>query len=168
MRGPPKSDDEEHSGPHKGPRKHLIKKHPNKHHEGDRKRWRDQITERERKRYEGVWAANRGTHVLFSDSDLQSLEKKGVYAGEDPAREYVSNLVVRDIWSRSRLPEDVLEEIWDLVDHEGAGRLTRDEFIVGMWLIDQRLKGRKLPIRVSESVWASVRRLRVKIHSMKR
>jgi hypothetical protein len=27
---------------------------------------------------------------------------------------------------------------------------------VGLWLVDQRLKGRKLPIRVSESVWRSV------------
>ena len=71
----------------------------------------------------------------------------------------VLNLVVRDIWSRSRLGPDVLQEVWDLVDRQAIGLLDREEFVVGMWLIDQRLKGRKLPIKVSLSVWDSVRTL---------
>ena len=138
MRGPPKSDEDDE---HKRGSSNIIKKHPHKHHEGDRKRWRDQITERERKRYEGVWAAN-----------------KGMYLAED-SQSAVCNLVVRDIWSRSRLSNHVLEEVWDLVDNEGVGRLNREEFVVGLWLIDQSLKGRKLPVTVSDSVWFSVRRL---------
>lgn len=69
----------------------------------------------------------------------------------------VLDLVTKELWSRSRLPEHVLEEVWDLVDSRGLGRLKREEFVVGMWLIDQRLKGRKLPIKVSDSVWGSVR-----------
>ena len=72
--------------------------------------------------------------------------------GEDE----VLNLVVRDIWLRSRLPAQALEEVWSLVDRRGVGRLTKEEFVVGLWLIDQRLKGRKLPPRVGDSVWASV------------
>ncbi|KAI4134376.1 MAG: hypothetical protein LQ347_001577 [Umbilicaria vellea] len=138
MRGPPKTDDGEE---YKKGSSNIIKKHPHKHHEGDRKRWRDQITERERKRYEGVWAANRGMHL---PEDSQSA---------------VCNLVVRDIWSRSRLSKHVLEEVWDLVNDEGIGKLNKEEFVVGMWLIDQSLKGRKLPVKVSDSVWSSVRRL---------
>lgn len=121
-------------------RKNLVKKHPNKHHEGDRKRWRDSITERERKRYEAVWASNRGLHT-------------GVGNG---AENDVCSLVVRDVFSRSRLGEEVLEEVYALVDRRGIGLLGKEEFVVGLWLVDQRLKGRKLPIRVSESVWKSV------------
>lgn len=120
-----------------------MKKHPHKHHEGDRKRWRDEVTERERKRYEGVWASNKGT---FLSANSQAYDESDT----------VINLVVRDIWSRSRLGPDVLEEVYDLVDRSHSGRLDKDEFVVGLWLIDQRLKGRKLPIRVSESVWQSV------------
>ncbi|KAG9238011.1 hypothetical protein BJ875DRAFT_102413 [Amylocarpus encephaloides] len=119
---------------------HLMKKHPNKHHEGDRKRWRDEITDRERKRYEAVWASNKGLHM----PDIPGSEM------------LVCNLVVRDIWSRSRLHDDVLEEAYGLVDRMGGGWLGKEEFVVGLWLVDQRLKGRKLPIRVSESVWTSV------------
>ncbi|EPE29566.1 EF-hand [Glarea lozoyensis ATCC 20868] len=121
---------------------HLMKKHPNKHHEGDRKRWRDEITERERRRYEAVWASNRGLHL---SAGLESS---------------VSNLVVRDIWSRSRLNSDILEEAYDLVNRTEGGSLGKEEFVVGLWLVDQRLKGRKLPIRVSDSVWHSVGVLR--------
>jgi hypothetical protein len=70
------------------------------------------------------------------------------------------NLVVRDIWSRSRLPAERLAMVWDLVtqaaEEPDTGRLSREQFVVGMWLIDQMLKGRNLPHGVSQSVWTSV------------
>lgn len=136
-----------------------VRKHPNKHHEGTRKRWRDAITERERKRYEGVWAANKG--VLLPLPANAARGGQGV-DDDDPSLD-VLNLVVREIWSRSRLPEHVLEEVWALVDGREVGRLTRVEFVVGLWLVDQRLKGRKLPTRVSDSVWTSARGLGIKV-----
>jgi hypothetical protein len=132
------------------------------HHEGDRRRWRDKVTERERKRYEGVWAANRGL-LLEYDLDNFNLEHR---RDGTPANDLVLNVVVRDIWERSRLPKDVLEEIWDLVAQPDVKTLNREEFVVGLWLIDQRLKGRKLPVKVSQSVWSSVRHTQgVKISS---
>ena len=125
----------------------MRRKHPNKHHEGTRKRWRDTITERERKRYEGVWAANKGLYIPRlahpSIDDTSQLDE--------------CNLVTKEIWTRSRLPDHELEEVWYLVDNSNLGKLRREEFVVGMWLIDQRLKGRKLPTKVSESVWGSVK-----------
>lgn len=134
----PKVEEEDEGEARRKKRAHLMKKHPNKHHEGDRKRWRDEITERERKRYEAVWASNKGLHMA------PGLEGS------------VCSLVVRDIYSRSRLHADVLEEVYALVDRKQNGALEKEEFVVGLWLIDQRLKGRKLPIRVSDSVWKSV------------
>ncbi|KAM0700750.1 hypothetical protein Q7P35_012471 [Cladosporium inversicolor] len=142
------SETEQHPyGKHKKKR-HLRPKHPNKHHEGDRKRWRDAVTERERKRYEGLYASNRGLLLPSEMSDE------------------IANVVVRDLWLRSRLPLGELESIWNLViagePEQPAIRktsLNREEFVVGLWLIDQRLKGRKLPVKVSETVWTSVRGL---------
>ena len=124
-----------------------FRKHPNKHHEGDRKRWREQVTEAERKRYEGVWQVNKGILLV---------------PGPDPSnpkefQELVSNLVVRDIWSRSQISFNTLAEIWDRVDRRGDGKLGREEFVVGMWLCDQWLKGKKTPVTISESIWSSVR-----------
>jgi hypothetical protein len=137
-------------------KKHHHFRQPNKHHEGTRERWRDYVSEAERKRYEGVWAANRGLYI----------------ASPEQADE-VLNLVVMDIWSRSRLPRDRLAKVWDLVtndensrlDDSGARRrsLTKEQFVVGMWLIDQMLKGRNLPHSVHASVWRSVRLKGVKV-----
>lgn len=134
-------------------RRHLMRKHPNMHHEGDRKRWRDKVTEAERKRYEGVFAANRGL-LLIPVGRKASPSRLA-----DPNSEcnQVLNVIVRDIWERSRLPGSILEQIYDLVAPEEPMYLNREQFVVGLWLIDQKLKGRKLPVRVSESVWASVR-----------
>lgn len=134
---------------------HLVKKHPNKHHEGDRKRWRDGVTERERKRYEAVWASNRGLFPYTINERGQKAEIQGAVGS-------VPGIVVKDLWERSRLGSDVLEEVWMLVEGRGKGipggfgRLGKEEFVAGLWLIDQRLKGRKLPGRVSDSVWRSV------------
>ena len=162
MREDPSSTDssDDNTNPHKRHRHRLVRKHPHKHHEGDRLRWRSTITESERKRYEGIFASNKG--LLLS-----SRSRPAATQGPKEADE-VHGLIVRDIWSRSRLSQDCLREIWDLVaGQDGAmvglegqaqrGCLRREEFVVGMWLIDQRLKGRKLPIKVGESVWGSVR-----------
>lgn len=153
LRQPPsKSDNEDEDArrrSHRHRKKPLGKKHA--HHEGARKRWRDEVSAREKKRYEAVWASNRGLFISdFAD------------AGGDADRDdLVANVVVRDIWSRSRLPVDELAEVWDLVDRKGAGALNKQEFVVGMWLVDQRLRGRKIPARVSDSVWDSARGVRV-------
>lgn len=143
-------------------RKHRIRKHPHMHSEGDRKRWRDKVSEAERKRYEGVWAANRGLLHNFEQSSIL-----GKRPPESSQEEMVLNVVVQDIWNRSRLPRDVLEEVWDLVSPEPEYKaLNRERFVVGMWLVDQRLKGRKLPVRVSASVWQSVQLVRgIKVSS---
>lgn len=156
------SESEDNSHPYsKHHKKRLVRKHPNKHHEGDRKRWRDAVTERERKRYEGVWAANKGMHLSFSREEQEFFRQQPTHQRTLDTKagvtDSVSNITARDIWNRSRLPATVLELVWDLVDNEGNGRLCKEEFVVALWLIDQRLKGRKLPTRVSESVWASVK-----------
>lgn len=146
LRGMPKPDDAD-----PGHRHRLLKKHPHKHHEGDRKRWRQEVTDKERKRYEGVWASNKGLLIPPGRGGPNGAERW------PPPSEMVLNLVVREIWSRSRLPTAVLEQVWDLVDQQQIGLLTKEEFVVGMWLIDQKLKGRKLPAKVPDSVWDSVR-----------
>ncbi|OQE10280.1 hypothetical protein PENVUL_c004G03757 [Penicillium vulpinum] len=148
LRGMPKKPTEADRRKHRN----LLHKHPHKHREGDRKRWQREVTERERKRYEGVWASNKG---LLISTDNPGPGKNGSWPRD--ASDMVLNLVVREIWSRSRLPEAILEQVWDLVDHQDLGLLVREEFVVGMWLIDQYLKGHKLPARVRESVWDSVR-----------
>ncbi|KAH1715494.1 Increased rDNA silencing protein [Aspergillus fumigatus] len=139
-------------------RKHIIRRHPHKHHEGDRKRWQSEVTEKERKRYEGVWAANKGLLIPISNSkERSSLEEVSCEGYPPSASEMVLNIAVREIWARSRLPSSILEKIWNLVDRQKIGLLTREEFVVGMWLIDQQLKGHKLPVEVPGSVWDSVR-----------
>ncbi|KAI1344105.1 hypothetical protein F5Y15DRAFT_102744 [Xylariaceae sp. FL0016] len=148
LRKQAKSDDEEARARSRHRKKPLGKLGQGKkhfHHEGARKRWREQITLRERKRYEGVWASNRG--LLLSGGQMDQM---------------VANVVVRDVWARSRLPFDELAEVWNLVDNQGLGVLDQTEFVVGMWLIDQRLRGRKIPRKVSESVWGSAKGLSVK------
>ncbi|EGD90097.2 uncharacterized protein TERG_06331 [Trichophyton rubrum CBS 118892] len=153
MRAPALSDPDFAAGEIHRSKEHgrkIIRTHPHKHREGDRKRWRDRVTASEKKRYEGVWAANKGLFVGVHEQI--NIKDRSVILEET-----VSSMVVRDIWTRSRLPTQMLEQIWNTVSHHAYGLLSREEFVVGMWLIDQCLKGHKLPVKVSQSVWDSVR-----------
>ncbi|KAI5840232.1 hypothetical protein DFP73DRAFT_559260 [Morchella snyderi] len=165
----------------------LVKLHPHKHSEGGRRRWRHFITDVERKRYEGLWAANKGLLLTKCGSkskgpspyslglqetkshEPHSFQLHHVWSSTPDCTEDLSDcvhsLIARDIWTRSRLPLSRLADIWDLVDRGMKSRLSRDEFVVGTWLIDQSLKGRKLPLSVQDEVWQSVRRLGVEIPS---
>ncbi|KAF4980477.1 hypothetical protein FZEAL_3522 [Fusarium zealandicum] len=154
LRQPAKHLDEDSDRHKKKPLHKLHSSGKHSHHEGSRKKWREEITLRERKRYEAVWASNRGLLLDMPNTPFGAMD--GDVSG------YVLNVVVREIWKRSRLPVDELAEVWDLVDRKGQGVLGRPEFVVGMWLIDQRLRGRKIPAKVSDSVWGSANGMVVK------
>ncbi|KAL0931126.1 Increased rDNA silencing protein 4 [Colletotrichum truncatum] len=153
-RPPSKSDDEDEIRK----KKHQRASNKHSHAEGARKRWRDEITLRERRRYEAVWASNRG--VLLPSFAPQAMQN-GTSPPAADAVDCVVNIVAREIWRRSRLPQEELAEVWDLVDRGHRGMLNKQEFVVGMWLIDQRLRGRKIPTRVSASVWDSAQGVKV-------
>ncbi|TID02388.1 Increased rDNA silencing protein 4 [Colletotrichum higginsianum] len=156
LRQPPsKSDDEDEMRK----KKHQRASNKHSHREGARRRWRDEITLRERRRYEAVWASNRGVLLVASP---QSPEAPAAITAPPPdAADCVVNVVVREIWRRSRLPLEELAEVWEVVDRGRRGMLSKAEFVVGMWLIDQRLRGRKIPMKVSESVWNSAQGVNV-------
>ncbi|TFA99425.1 Increased rDNA silencing protein 4 [Trichoderma ghanense] len=159
LRQPHNELDEEEDHHKKGHRA-LLRKGKHAHHEGSRKKWREEIRPRERKRYEALWASNRG--ILLTDTRVMSPATSLSSDLDRDVSQCVANVVVREVWKRSRLPDDELAEIYDLVDRSKTGMLSRAEFVVGTWLIDQRLKGRKVPAKVTDSVWGSANGVRVK------
>lgn len=52
---------------------------------------------------------------------------------------YIAGDLAVDFFSRARLPEDTLAQIWDLADINMDGQLNRDEFSVAMYLVRQQL-----------------------------
>jgi len=153
---------------------------PWKHHND-----REYITEQERKRYDGVWMANKGLYMdlikssttiekpkakpgstQIQDHEDAALKASMLSTGNEPPppeTNLMLNFVVKDLWSRSQLPPDLLRQIWDLVDTRGDGCLERKSFIIGMWLVDQCLYGRKLPKQLDAAVWNSLSQLGVNV-----
>ncbi|OHF03731.1 increased rDNA silencing protein 4 [Colletotrichum orchidophilum] len=170
LRQPPsKSDDEDEIRR----KKHQHGSNKHSHKEGARRRWRDEITVRERRRYEAVWASNRGMLLVDGASSQGLLLLPPPSLGGSPslphdAADCVVDIVAREVWRRSRLPREELAEVWDAVDRRHRGMLSKVEFVVGLWLIDQRLRGRKIPARVSASVWDSAQGVKVRSPKMKK
>lgn len=158
-------------------------------------------TENEKKRYEGLWATNRGIHIPYmymeedeEEDELSDTESSDSDEDDDPEDEdspldlepekeqrnstdlvdlklvsdddptqLIHGYVVRALWQRSRLSNHVLETIWNLVDRRFDGCLDREGFVVGTWLVDQCLYGRKLPLKIDDRIWKSVGRLNVRV-----
>jgi epidermal growth factor receptor substrate 15 len=83
------------------------------------------------------WAINREEKAQF-DAIFNNVDKskKGFITGEEAV----------PFFSNSRLPEDILAQIWDLADINSEGHLNRDEFAVAMHLIRQQRMNRNRPL----------------------
>lgn len=121
------------------------------------------VTAQERKRYEGMWVSNRCVYLELLPWWESVISGRSAPPVKLPEDGLMLNLVVQDIWSRSNLPTDLLMQIYDKVDTRNDGTLDRKSFIVGMWLVDQCLYGRKLPREIDQQVWDSVDRYVVNV-----
>lgn len=75
------------------------------------------------------WAITPADKAKF-DSIYNNLDRAN--------RGYITGDEAVPFFSESKLPEEALASIWDLADINSAGRLTRDEFAVAMYLIRQQ------------------------------
>ncbi|KAK7203430.1 hypothetical protein BZA70DRAFT_79921 [Myxozyma melibiosi] len=64
----------------------------------------------------------------------------------------ISGEIAVPFFMTSKLPEDVLAQIWDLSDIRNSGYLSKDEFAVAMYLVQQRLSGAELPTALPEAL----------------
>ena len=72
----------------------------------------------------------------------------GLYAGLDKTNKgFITGEEAVNFFSQSKLPEDVLAQIWDLADFNSEGRLNKDQFAIAMYLIrEQRTKDGPPPL----------------------
>jgi epidermal growth factor receptor substrate 15 len=72
-------------------------------------------------------------------SSMDKAQFDTIYADLDKNnRGFITGDEAVPFFSNSKLPEEVLAQIWDLADINSLGRLTRDEFAVAMFLIRQQ------------------------------
>ncbi|KZT03547.1 EF-hand [Laetiporus sulphureus 93-53] len=71
----------------------------------------------------------------------------------DPWRKgYIEGDIAVTFFAKSKLPDNVMADIWDLADVNHDGRLTRDEFAIAMQLIRETIKGKELPSQLPPSL----------------
>ncbi|KAK9372733.1 uncharacterized protein V1513DRAFT_451386 [Lipomyces chichibuensis] len=60
-------------------------------------------------------------------------------------RGFIGGDVAVPFFMTSKLPDNVLAQIWDMSDIRNTGELSKDEFAVAMYLVQQKLTGNELP-----------------------
>ncbi|KAI9199515.1 uncharacterized protein BJ171DRAFT_518594 [Polychytrium aggregatum] len=98
-------------------------------------------------------------HRKPATSDVQTLTAgakkryERLFAELDKAAAgYLKGDQVRTIWLRSMLDNKTLGLIWNLADMDSDGMLSKSEFVVGMYLIDERLSGNAVPETLSAAI----------------
>jgi epidermal growth factor receptor substrate 15 len=82
-------------------------------------------------------ATGSGGDWLIMPADKAKFD--AIYSGLDRTNKgFITGDEAVPFFSESKLPEEALAQIWDLADINSAGRLTRDEFAVAMYLIRQQ------------------------------
>lgn len=79
---------------------------------------------------------------------------------------YVSGSEAYSFFLASKLPEDVLAQIWDLSDTNNNGKLNIGEFCISLYLIKLKLSGKELPKVLPSSMLSSVAPLMQKSKSV--
>lgn len=64
---------------------------------------------------------------------------------------YIEGDIAVPFLMQSGLPETDLAQVWDLADIRKEGKLSKDEFAVAMFLINNKLSGHELPTALSQS-----------------
>lgn len=75
-----------------------------------------------------------------------------IFAQNVGAETHIAGPVARDIFMKSGLPQSILAHVWNLCDQEQLGRLTKDQFILAMHYINQKVKGIELPSELPPDV----------------
>ncbi|GJE86805.1 EF-hand protein [Phanerochaete sordida] len=89
------------------------------------------------------WTMSPSDKAAFSNYfDAIEHERKG----------YVEAEVAATFFHQSGLSDSVLAQIWDLVDVDNDGRLTREEFAVAMCLTRCKLAGKEIPAQLPPSL----------------
>ena len=79
------------------------------------------------------------TGIGWAISPQDKAQFDNIFASVDKAnRGFITGEQAVAFFSNSRLPEDILAQIWDLADIKSEGQLNRDEFAVAMYLIRQQ------------------------------
>lgn len=69
-----------------------------------------------------------------------------LYAGLDKtSKGFITGEEAVSFFSQSKLPEDILAQIWDLADFNSEGRLNKDQFAIAMYLIRQQRTKEGIP-----------------------
>ncbi|KAI9209621.1 uncharacterized protein BJ171DRAFT_484555 [Polychytrium aggregatum] len=77
--------------------------------------------------------------------DQKDSERKGFLTGGD----------AYPLFMESKLPSTTLAQVWDLADVQKAGRLTKDEFVAAMLLIEHISAGNPVPAVLPASLLSS-------------
>ncbi|XP_035705257.1 epidermal growth factor receptor substrate 15-like 1 isoform X2 [Folsomia candida] len=52
---------------------------------------------------------------------------------------FISGVEIKDVFLQSGIPQPILAHIWNLCDDQQQGKLSRDQFILAMWLIHRKI-----------------------------
>ncbi|SCU89089.1 LADA_0E13630g1_1 [Lachancea dasiensis] len=101
--------------------------------------------------------ANFAKKFMVDDSDVISSDEKALFykifdTYDSQGHGLMGSATAVEVFRKSGLNRNDLEQIWNLCDINNSGQLNRQEFALGMHLVYRRLKGHELPNRLPPSL----------------
>ncbi len=99
-------------------------------------------------RESGPSQSTRPVNVYFLRFIIRQPQYDAIFYSKGPVNGKLSGEVAKNVLIESRVPFEVLGQIWELSDMDRDGELDADEFALAMHLINSALAGRPIPAQV--------------------
>lgn len=84
--------------------------------------------------------------------DIEIQRFSAIFTQKVDPEGYIHGADARGVFVQSQLPQNILAHVWNMCDQNQLGKLNKDQFILAMHFIAQKVKGIEVPRQVPNDV----------------
>lgn len=96
-------------------------------------------------------------HIKGYVPDIEIQRFSAIFNQKVDPEGHIHGADARGVFVQSQLPQNILAHVWNLCDQNQLGKLNRDQFILAMHFIAQKVKGVEVPTQLPQEVLAKSR-----------
>lgn len=93
-----------------------------------------------------------GLYINGYVPDVEIQRFSTIFTQKADLEGYIGGVEARDVFVQSGLPQPILAHVWNICDQKQVGKLNKDQFILAMHFISQKVKGVEVPSQLPPKV----------------
>lgn len=91
-------------------------------------------------------------HIKGYVPDIEIQRFSAIFTQKADTEGFIHGGEARGVFVQSQLPQNILAHVWNICDQKQLGKLNKDQFILAMHFIAQKVKGIEIPTQLPNDV----------------